>query len=91
MPSAMHAIEVDEATATKLRARAAEKGMSVSQLVAELISVDSDAVDLDSETIAELERRWRAIQAGARTVSNEEVVRWLRTWGTPEFKSWHDR
>jgi predicted transcriptional regulator len=91
MNSTTHAIEVDEATATKLRVRAAEKGISVSQLVAELIGHESEPADLDSEAIAELDRRWEAVEAEGRTVSNRDVVRWLETWGTPEFRSWHDR
>lgn len=39
------------------------------------------------ETIAELDRRWKAIETGhATTVPHDEVERWLRTWGTPEFR-----
>jgi hypothetical protein len=41
--------------------------------------------------VAELDRRWATIETGEATVSNDAVVRWLRTWGSPEFKSWHDR
>jgi hypothetical protein len=46
---------------------------------------------LSTNEIAELDRRWAAIEAGKATVSNDTVVRWLRTRGTPAFKSWMNR
>jgi predicted transcriptional regulator len=46
----------------------------------------SAAIDLDE--LAELERRWAAIEAGEATVPHDEVVRWLETWGTPAFRPW---
>jgi predicted transcriptional regulator len=81
-------IEVDERTADVLQARAAELGMSVSELVAELATLDSEPVVLESDDIAELDRRWQKIDAGTPTVTHERVVRWLRTWGTPGFRPW---
>ena len=82
-------IEIDAATAAALEARAAARGISVGQLVAELVAVDDVAPDA-AET-AELDRRWAAIQAGEPTIPHEQVARWLGTWGTPEFKPWHER
>jgi len=81
-----HTIEVDETTAATLKTRAAERGVSVSQVVAELVPLA-----IDNDAIAELDRRWAAVEAGRATVPNEEVVRWLQTWGTPAFKPWHKR
>jgi len=46
---------------------------------------------LSTDELAELDRRWAAIEAGEPIISNGAVVRWLRTWGSPAFKSWHDR
>jgi len=83
-------IEVDKTTADTLKARAAERGMSVAELLAE-IAKDSGAVTADPAEIAELDRRWAKIKAGEPTVAHEEVVRWLETWGTPTFKPWRDR
>jgi predicted transcriptional regulator len=91
MGSNIHTIEVDESTAKTLQARAAEKGLSVAQLIAELAKVESEPVALDADTISELDRRWNRAEAAGQPISNEEVVRWLKTWGTPGFKSWHDR
>jgi predicted transcriptional regulator len=91
MNSNIHTIEVDESTAKTLQARAAEKGVSVAQLIAELAKVEGEPVTLDAETIAELDRRWKRAEATGRTVSNEEVVGWLKTWGAPGFKPWHER
>jgi hypothetical protein len=45
----------------------------------------------DAEQIAELDRRWKAIQQGEATIAHDQVVRWLETWGTPAFRSWRDR
>jgi predicted transcriptional regulator len=49
----------------------------------------SAAIDLDE--LAELERRWAAIEAGEATIPHDEVVQWLETWGTPAFRPWRDR
>jgi hypothetical protein len=86
-----HTIEVDEATATTLETRAAERGVSVSELVAELVTLDGEPIAVEASEIAELDRRWKAVEGGRATVSNTEVVRWLRTWGTPAFRRWHER
>jgi hypothetical protein len=81
-------IEVDERTADVLQARAAELGVTVSELLAELATLDSDPVVVEPDEIVELDRRWKKIEAGTPTVPNERVVRWLRTWGTPGFRPW---
>ena len=74
-----------------LHARAAELGVTVSELVAELATLDSEPIAVDSDEIAELDRRWKKIEAGQPTVPHERVVRWLRTWGTPGFRPWRDQ
>ena len=84
-------IEIDEQTADVLHARAAELGVTVSELVAELATLDSQPIAVDSDEIAELDRRWKKIEAGQPTVPHERVVRWLRTWGTPRFRRWQDQ
>jgi len=84
-------IEVNAHTADVLQARAAELGVTVSELVAELAALDSDPIVVESDEIAELDRRWKKIEAGQATVPHERVVRWLRTWGTPRFRPWQDR
>ena len=84
-------IEVDERTADVLQARAAKRGVTVSELIAELATLDSDPIVVESDEIAELDRRWRTIEGGAPTVPHERVVRWLRTWGTLRFRPWQDQ
>ena len=97
-------IEVDAATADLLEARAAERGVSVSELLADLAAFDAQVWSHDLEAtraagegtsskgaLAELDRRWAAVQAGEPTIPHEEVVRWLETWGTPAFRPWADR
>ena len=50
--------------------------------------LDSDRVAVESDEIAELDRRWKKIEAGAPTIPHERVVGWLRAWGTPGFRPW---
>ena len=81
-------IEIDEKTAQALKARAAELGVSVGELIAELAG---GARPADADEIAELDRRWAAVEAGAPTVAHDKVVRWLETWGTPLFRPWPEQ
>jgi predicted transcriptional regulator len=83
-------IEIDTATADELEARAATRGVSVREMVAELVA-DEAALSAGDNDIAELDRQWSAIQAGAPMVPHDNVARWLETWGTPAFKPWRDQ
>jgi predicted transcriptional regulator len=80
-------IEVDKRTAEVLESRAAELGMTVAQLIAELAALDGAPREADSEEIAELDRRYTKASEGSR-VPHDRVVQWLRTWGTPGFRQW---
>jgi hypothetical protein len=86
MTIATRKIEIDAATAAALDARAAEEGISVSEVVAQLVG--SAPVSLPPDQAAELDRRWAAVEAGEATIPHERVVDWLKTWGTPEFRPW---
>jgi predicted transcriptional regulator len=86
MTSKTESIEVDSATASALKTRAAERGVSVSQLVAELVPLV-----IDDAAITELDRRWAEVESGRATVPHDEVERWLRTWGGPEFRPWSEQ
>jgi predicted transcriptional regulator len=81
-------IEVDKATAAALEARAAELGLSVSELLAEIVAAEGASAKLSLAKTTELDRQWAAIKAGEQTVSHDNVVRWLDTWGTQRFRSW---
>jgi predicted transcriptional regulator len=85
----LHTIEVDAATADALTLRAAERGVSVGELVAQLVAFADMQPGADSHEIAELDRQWAAIESGEPTIPHDQVVRWLETWGTPAFKPWH--
>lgn len=80
-------IDIDKHTADVLHTRAAELGVTVPQLIAELAALDSTPRDADADEIAELDRRAARATSGSR-VPHERVVRWLRTWGTPELRQW---
>jgi predicted transcriptional regulator len=80
-------IEVDKHTADVLQMRATELGVTVAQLIAELAALDSAPREADADEVAELDRRAARATEGSR-VPHDRVVRWLRTWGTPEFRQW---
>jgi predicted transcriptional regulator len=84
-------IEIDDDTATALKQRAEERGVTVPELVAELVTLEASSVDADATEIAELDRRWNAFEAQGSVAANDDVVRWLQTWGTPAFRSWRKR
>ena len=91
MASRLRTIEVDSATADTLEARAAERGVSVATLVGELASIEASPLAIDTDDVRELDRRWAAVESSGAVVANDDVVRWLSTWGTPAFKPWHER
>lgn len=86
MDSKTESVELDTATAAALKKQAADRGVSVSQLVSELVPLA-----VDDEVIAELDRRWAAIERGEATVSQADVEQWLSTWGTSDFRLWNGR
>jgi predicted transcriptional regulator len=91
MSAKVRTIEVDATTADTLQSHAAARGISVGELVAQLVaSVDSQTAP-DESDIAELDRQWTAIEAGEPTEPHEQVARWLETWGTSSFKPWPQR
>jgi predicted transcriptional regulator len=87
MTARKRTIEMDVATARALESRAAEAGLSVPELLAEMVAVEGASTKLPHTEIAELDRQWAAINAGEPTVAHDEVVRWLDTWGTPRFRT----
>jgi predicted transcriptional regulator len=90
MNSKTDTIEIDTATAELLKARAAERGMSVAEFLLEVVTASGPA-EADAADIAELDRRWARVKSGAATVPHDDVVRWLDTWGTSAFRPWRER
>lgn len=86
MSAKTEAIEIDAETADALKSRAAARGVSVSDLISELVPLA-----IDDEALAELDRRWAAVEAGEPTIPQADVERWLSTWGTPQFRAWPGR
>jgi predicted transcriptional regulator len=81
-------IEVDAETAAALESRASKAGLSVAELLTEMVAAADTPAQLPDAELTELDRQWLAIKAGEPTIPHEEVVRWLDTWGTPSFKPW---
>jgi hypothetical protein len=88
-------IEVDGQTATLLEARAGERGMTVSELLAE-IACELEALRVDlaelrddregpwsPEVLAEDARRLAEFERTREGVPWDEVKTWMRSWGTP--------
>jgi hypothetical protein len=86
-----HCIEVDDDTAPALTQRAAERGVSVPELVAELVTLEAGPGCADAADSAELDRRWKIFEAQERVAADADVERWLGSWGTPAFRSWRKR
>jgi hypothetical protein len=61
-------IEVDEQTADVLQTRAAKLGVTVSELVAELATLESEPMTVAPDEIAELDRRWKKVEARGSAV-----------------------
>ena len=59
-------IEVDKHTADALQMRAAELGVAVPQLIAELATLDSDPRHAGLDEVAELDRRYARATEGSR-------------------------
>ena len=88
-------IEVDEATALVLEARAAARGMTVAQLVADLAGTEEalpagvqalrEAGDgpWAPEILAEDVRRLADFRRTREAVPWEDVKAWMESWGTP--------
>lgn len=53
--------------------------------------LQSAPVRLSPGELDELDRQWAVIKSGEPTVANDDVARWLDTWGTPAFRPWQDR
>ena len=84
-------IEIDDGTATALKRRAEERGVTVPELVAQLATLAVSPVEADVDDVAKLDRRWQAFETQDSVASSDDVVRWLQTWGTPAFRSWRNR
>ncbi len=91
MTAAKRTIEVDEATAAALEARATRRGLSISELLAEIADAERVRIVPSNDELDDLDRQWQAIQAGEPTIPHEKVARWLDTWGTPSFRPWTSR
>jgi predicted transcriptional regulator len=82
MSATKRTIELDDATAVALESRAAEIGLSVPELLADMVAMEGTSTKLSHVEMTELDRQWAAIKAGEPTVAHDDVVRWLGTWAT---------
>lgn len=89
-------IEVDEETAALLEARAGARGMTISELLAD-IACNQEVLPADlaamrdkgegpwsSEALEEDSRRLAEFERTREGVPWEEVKSWLGSWGTPD-------
>ena len=64
MTATKRTIDVDAATAAALESRAAEAGMSVSDLLADLVARHGAPADVSPGELQALDRQWAAIKRG---------------------------
>ena len=88
-------IEVDAQTAEALEARAAARGLTVPELLADLVGIEPELPpDLEvlraegrgpwaPEILAEDARRLAEFERTGEGVPWDEVRAWVRSWGTP--------
>jgi hypothetical protein len=88
-------IEIDAATADALEARAAARGITVSELLESLLGADEslppewEAMRAAGqgpwapEALAEVARRYDEFKRTRMGVPWEEVKAWMESWGTP--------
>lgn len=95
MIAKMRKIEIDEDTADRLEARAAARGISVSELIAELSGRDTGNARprghaqgrqraLGPDILAENARRIEDFQRSGEAIPWDEVRAWMQSWGTPD-------
>jgi hypothetical protein len=95
MASRTHTIEVDEATADVLEARAAARGMTVAEFLADLVGAE-DVLPPALETmreqgrgpwapevLAEDARRLAEFRRTREAVPWDDVKAWMQSWGKP--------
>lgn len=91
----MHTIEVDAVTADVLEARAASRGMTVAEFLADLVGAEDvlppglEAMRAQGrgpwspETLAEDARRLAEFARTRQAVPWDDVKAWMQSWGTP--------
>jgi predicted transcriptional regulator len=96
MTAKIRSVELDSETVARLESWAAERGLSVRQLLAELTLAENPlALDWESmrrkgrgpwapEVLAEDARRLANFELGEEGVPWNEVEAWMRSWGRPE-------
>lgn len=84
-------ITVDHETARRLQRRAADRGVTVPELVAELAASDAQPVSVADSELTDLDRALAGAMVPGGTASHSEVAEWLKTWGTPGYVPWKSR
>ena len=87
MNANVRTIEVDAATAEQLEARAAQRGQSIAELLANLLDFVGEAPD---QQRAELDRRWADYLRTGESYDHADVEQWLKTVGTPDYRSFDE-
>jgi hypothetical protein len=83
METRVRKIEVDEQTAELLEARAAARGVSVTQVVADAVELLDSITGPDGLDIEEDRRRLRQFGRTREAIPLDEVVAWTESWGAP--------
>ncbi len=72
-------LRIDRKLSDKLERRARQTKRSKSAVAAMLIE---NSFEAEAQEVAMIKRTLASVRAGEPTVPNEEVIRWIQSWGT---------
>jgi predicted transcriptional regulator len=84
MNAKLRQIEVDEETALLLEARAGERGMTVSEFLADAVEWLDAVIVIDEPDVEEDIRRLEEFERTGLAVPGDEVKAWIDSWGTAD-------
>jgi predicted transcriptional regulator len=75
-------IELDSDTDARLHVLAAERGQSVTAVLAEAVALLDSVVDIEGPEVEEDIRRLREFERSREAIPLDEVKAWVESWGT---------
>jgi predicted transcriptional regulator len=73
-------VRLDRKLSNKLEKRARQANRSKSALTAYALE---SFFEIEDQEVAKIKRALARSKAGAPTIAHEDVVRWVKSWGTP--------
>ena len=83
MTTIRRTLDLDAETDARLRELAERRGQEASHVISDALAL-LDSADLDDPDIEEDIRRLREFERTGEAVPLEDVMAWVRSWGTPD-------